>query len=147
MSLKARIQQNMKDALRAADKPRLATIRLILAAIKQKEVDDRKELDDLEVTLVLEKMVKQRRESIAQFETAGRKDLVEQERRELAVITPYLPEPMGERELHELIEEALTQIGATSIRDMGKVMALLKPRIQGRADLGAVSALIKARLG
>jgi len=147
MSLKARIQQDMKDAMRAAEKSRLGTIRLILAAIKQREVDERKELDDVEVTLVLEKMIKQRRESISQFEKAGRTDLVEQETAELAVIQPYLPEQLDESELHTLIDEALAQSGASSIKDMGKVMALLKPRIQGRADMGAVSALIKARLG
>jgi uncharacterized protein YqeY len=147
MSLKARIQQDMKDALRAAEKARLATIRLILAAIKQKEVDERKELDDVEIALVLERMVKQRRESISQFEKAGRTDLVDQETAELAVIQPYLPEQLSESELNVLIEDALTQSGAVSIKDMGKVMALLKPRIQGRADMGTVSALIKARLG
>jgi uncharacterized protein YqeY len=147
MSLKARVQQDMKDAMRAAEKSRLATIRLILAAIKQREVDERKELDDVEVTRVLEKMVKQRRESISQFEKAGRTDLVNQETAELAVIQPYLPEPLSESELNELIAEALAQSGATSLKDMGKVMALLKPRIQGRADMGAVSASIKARLG
>jgi uncharacterized protein YqeY len=147
MSLKARIQQDMKDAMRAAEKARLATIRLILAAIKQKEVDERKELDDVEIALVLERMVKQRRESISQFEKAGRTDLVDQETAELAVIQPYLPEQLSESELNVLIEDALTQSGAVSIKDMGKVMALLKPRIQGRADMGTVSALIKARLG
>jgi uncharacterized protein YqeY len=147
MSLKERIQQDMKDAMRAAAKPRLATIRLILAAIKQKEVDERKNLDDVEVTLVLDKMVKQRRESISQFEAAGRTDLVDQEAAELAVIQAYLPEPLSERELHALIDEAMAQSGAASIKDMGKVMALLKPKLQGRADMGAVSASIKARLG
>jgi hypothetical protein len=147
MSLKERIQQDMKDAMRAGDKSRLGTIRLMLAAIKQKEVDDRKDLDDAEVTLVLDKMVKQRRESISQFEKAGRADLVEQETAELAVIQSYLPEPLGESELNTLIDAAMSQTGATSIRDMGKVMALLKPDLQGRADMGAVSALIKARLG
>ena len=147
MSLKARIQQDMKDTMRAAEKARLSTIRLILAAIKQREVDERKELDDVEIALVLEKMVKQRRESISQFEKAGRTDLVEQETAELAVIQPYLPEQLNESELNALIEEALAQSGATSIKDMGKVMALLKPRVQGRADMGAVSALIKGRLG
>jgi len=147
MSLKEHIQQDMKDAMRAGDKSRLGTIRLMLAAIKQKEVDDRKDLDDAEVTLVLDKMVKQRRESISQFEKAGRADLVEQETAELAVIQSYLPEPLGESELNTLIDAAMAQTGATSIRDMGKVMALLKPDLQGRADMGAVSALIKARLG
>jgi hypothetical protein len=147
MSLKERIQQDMKDSLRAGDKPRLATIRLILAAIKQHEVDERTELDDARVTAVLDKMAKQRRESIGQFETAGRDDLVAQEAAELALIREYLPEPLGEEELAGLIEEALQQSGATSIRDMGKVMGLLKPKVQGRADMGAVSAMIKARLG
>jgi uncharacterized protein YqeY len=147
MSLKERIQQDMKDALRAGDKPRLATIRLILAAIKQHEVDERTELDDARVTAVLDKMAKQRRESITQFEKAGRDDLVAQEDGELALIREYLPEPLGEEELAGLIEEALQQSRATSIRDMGKVMGLLKPRVQGRADMGAVSAMIKARLG
>jgi uncharacterized protein YqeY len=147
MPLKARIQQDMKDAMRAAEKARLATIRLILAAIKQKEVDERKELDDVEVVLVLEKMVKQRRESISQFEKAGRTDLVEQETGEIAVIQPYLPEQLSESELTALVTEALIRSGAASIKDMGKVMALLKPRVQGRADMGTVSALIKARLG
>jgi uncharacterized protein len=147
MSLKERIQQDMKDAMRAGDKSRLGTIRLMLAAIKQKEVDGRKDLDDAEVTLVLDKMVKQRRESVSQFEKAGRADLVEQETAELAVIQSYLPEPLGESELNTLIDAAMAQTGATSIRDMGKVMALLKPDLQGRADMGTVSALIKARLG
>ena len=147
MSLKERIQQDMKDAMRAADKPRLGTIRLMLAAIKQKEVDERKDLDDAEITVVLDRMIKQRRESISQFEKAGRADLVDQETVELAVIQTYLPEPLGENELNALIDEAMAQTGAASIKDMGKVMALLKPRLQGRADMGAVSALIKARLG
>jgi uncharacterized protein YqeY len=147
MSLKARILQDMKDAMRAADKPRLATIRLMLAAIKQKEVDDRKDLDDTEVTVVLDRMVKQRRESISQFEKAGRTDLVDQETSELAIIQAYLPDPLSESELVALIDEAMDQSGAASLKDMGKVMALLKPRLQGRADMGAVSALIKGRLG
>ena len=147
MSLKERIQQDMKDAMRAADKPRLGTIRLMLAAIKQKEIDERKDLDDAEITIVLDRMVKQRRESISQFEKAGRTDLVDQEAAELAVIHTYLPEQLGESELNALIDDAMAQSGAASIKDMGKVMALLKPRLQGRADMGAVSALIKARLG
>ena len=147
MSLKERIQQDMKDAMRAADKPRLGTIRLILAAIKQIEVDERKDLDDTGITIVLDRMVKQRRESISQFEKAGRTDLVDQEAAELAIIQTYLPEPLSESELNALIDEAMAQTGASSIKDMGKVMALLKPKLQGRADMGAVSALIKARLG
>ena len=147
MSLKERIQQDMKDAMRAADKPRLATIRLILAAIKQIEVDERKDLDDTGITIVLDRMVKQRRESISQFEKAGRTDLVDQEAAELAIIQTYLPEPLNEGELNALIDEAMAQTGASSIKDMGRVMALLKPELQGRADMGAVSAMIKARLG
>jgi hypothetical protein len=147
MSLKERIQQDMKDAMRAADKPRLGTIRLILAAIKQIEVDERKDLDDTGITIVLDRMVKQRRESISQFEKAGRTDLVDQEAAELAIIQTYLPEPLSESELNALIDEAMAQTGASSIKDMGRVMALLKPELQGRADMGAVSAMIKARLG
>jgi uncharacterized protein YqeY len=147
MSLKERIQQDMKDAMRAADKPRLATIRLILAAIKQIEVDERKDLDDTGITIVLDRMVKQRRESISQFDKAGRTDLVDQEAAELAIIQTYLPEPLSESELNALIDEAMAQTGASSIKDMGRVMALLKPELQGRADMGAVSAMIKARLG
>lgn len=147
MSLKERIQQDMKDAMRAADKPRLATIRLILAAIKQIEVDERKDLDDTGITIVLDRMVKQRRESISQFEKAGRTDLVDQEAAELAIIQTYLPEPLSESELNALIDEAMAQTGASSIKDMGRVMALLKPELQGRADMGAVSAMIKSRLG
>jgi hypothetical protein len=147
MSLKGRIQQDMKDAMRARDKLRLATVRLILAAIKQIEVDERIELDDARVTAVLDKMAKQRRESISQFEKANRDDLVAQETGELVIIQEYLPEQLSEDELNALIEAALEQTGATSIKDMGKVMGQLKPRVQGRADMGAVSAMIKARLG
>jgi uncharacterized protein YqeY len=147
MSIKDRIQQDMKDAMRARDKERLATIRLILAAIKQREVDERIELDDTQLIVVLGKMVKQRRESIAQFEQAGRDDLVAKEQSELEVIIPYLPAALGEDEIKQLIDEALEATGASSIKDMGKVMGLLKPKLQGRADMGAVSAMIKARLG
>jgi len=147
VSLKERIQQDMKDAMRAGDKPRLAAIRLILASIKQKEVDERKDLDDAEITAVLDRMVKQRRESIGQFEKAGRNDLVEQETSELAIIREYLPEQLSLDQLHALIDDAMEQTGASSIKDMGKVMGHLKPKLQGRADMGAVSALIKARLG
>jgi uncharacterized protein YqeY len=136
----------MKAAMRAKDKARLGAIRLILAAIKQREVDERIELDDTQVIVVLDKMTKQRRESISQFEKAGRDDLIAQENAELAIIQPYLPAALGEDELNALIESALQTTGATSIKDMGKVMGLLKPKIQGRADMGAVSALIKSRL-
>ncbi len=147
MSLKDRITQDVKDAMRAKDKPRLATLRLITAAIKQREVDERIELDDTQVTLVLDKMVKQRRESIAQFEKAGRDDLIVIENNELEIIIPYLPEQLGEDEINKLIDAALEQTGASSIKDMGKVMGQLKPKLQGKADMGAVGALIKARLG
>jgi uncharacterized protein YqeY len=147
MSLKDRITQDVKDAMRAKDKPRLATLRLITAAIKQREVDERIELDDTQVTLVLDKMVKQRRESIVQFEKAGRDDLIVIENNELEIIIPYLPEQLSEDEINALIDSALEQTGASSIKDMGKVMGLLKPQLQGKADMGAVSALIKSRLG
>jgi uncharacterized protein YqeY len=147
MSLKDRITQDVKDAMRAKDKPRLATLRLITAAIKQREVDERIELDDTQVTLVLDKMVKQRRESIVQFEKAGRDDLIAIENSELEIIIPYLPEQLGEDEINTLIDAALEQTGASSIKDMGKVMGQLKPKLQGKADMGAVSALIKAKLG
>ena len=146
MSLKDRIQQDMKEAMRAKEKARLATIRLILAAIKQREVDERIELDDTQVIAVLDKMAKQRRESISQFEQAARDDLIAQENAELEIILPYLPEALGEDELNALIDAAMQTTGASSIKDMGKVMGQLKPKIQGRADMGAVSALIKSRL-
>ena len=147
MALTDRITQDVKDAMRARDKPRLATLRLITAAIKQREVDERIEMDDTQITLVLDKMVKQRRESIVQFEKAGRDDLISIETSELEIITPYLPEQLGEDEINALIDSALEQTGATSVKDMGKVMGQLKPELQGRADMGAVSALIRAKLG
>jgi uncharacterized protein YqeY len=147
MSLKERIQEDVKDAMRARDKPRLATIRLITAAIKQREVDERIELDDTQVLVVLDKMCKQRRESISQFEQAGRDDLAAQEKAELELIQQYLPEQLSEAEINELIDAAMQATGAASMKDMGKVMGQLKPKLQGRADMGAVSALIKARLG
>ena len=147
MSLKDRITQDVKDAMRAKDKARLSTLRLITAAIKQREVDERIELDDTQITLVLDKMVKQRRESIVQFEKAGRDDLIAIETSELEIITPYLPEQLGEDEINALIDAALEQTGASLIKDMGKVMGQLKPQLQGKADMGAVSALIKAKLG
>lgn len=146
MSLKARITEDMKTAMRAADKPRLGVIRLIQAAIKQREVDERIELNDAQVLAVLEKMVKQRRESIVQFEAGNRQDLADKEAAELTVLATYMPEPLSAAELDALIEQALTATGATSIRDMGKVMAQLKEATAGRADMSAVSAKIKARL-
>ena len=147
MSLKDRILQDVKDAMRAKDKPRLATLRLITAAIKQQEVDERIELNNAQVLALLDKMCKQRRESISQFEKAGRDDLIAQETSELELIQTYLPEQLSEDEITALIEETMAATGAASIKDMGKVMGQLKPKLQGRADMGAVSAMIKAKLG
>ena len=147
MSLKDRILQDVKDAMRAKDKPRLATLRLITATLKQQEIDERIELNDAQVLALLDKMCKQRRESISQFEKAGRDDLIAQEVSELELIQTYLPEQLGEDEIVALIDEAMTATGAASIKDMGKVMGQLKPKLQGRADMGAVSAMIKAKLG
>jgi uncharacterized protein YqeY len=146
VDLKARIQDDMKSAMRAGAKDRLATIRLILAAIKQREVDERIQLDDTQVLSVLEKMVKQRRESITQFEAGGRADLVAKETAELAVLAAYLPEPLSEQQLEQLIGATIAATGAASIKDMGRVMNALKPQVQGRADMGALGARIKARL-
>ena len=145
--LKSRITEDMKAAMRAGDKARLGTIRMVLAAIKQVEVDTREALDDAGVLAVLDKMVKQRRESIEQFRKAGRDDLADAEQDELEVIGTYLPEPLSEEEIGQLIDSAIAETGAASVRDMGKVMGLLKPQIQGRADMSAVSARVKARLG
>jgi uncharacterized protein YqeY len=147
MSLKDRILGDVKDAMRAKDKPRLGTLRLITATIKQQEVDERIELDDTQVLTLLDKMCKQRRESINQFEKAGRDDLIAQEVLELDLIQTYLPEQLSEAEITALIEETMAATGASSIKDMGKVMGQLKPKLQGRADMSAVSALIKAKLG
>ena len=139
--------QDVKDAMRAKDKPRLATLRLITAAIKQQEVDERIELNDAQVLALLDKMCKQRRESISQFEKASRDDLIAQEASELELIQTYLPEQLSDDEIAALIEETMAATGAASIKDMGKVMGQLKPKLQGRADMGAVSAMIKAKLG
>jgi uncharacterized protein YqeY len=133
--------------MRAKDKPRLATLRLITAAIKQQEVDERIELDDTQVLALLDKMCKQRRESISQFEKAARDDLIAQEVSELDIIQTYLPEQLGDDEIAALIDTAMTATGAASIKDLGKVMGQLKPELQGRADMSAVSAMIKAKLG
>ena len=146
MPLKDQLQQDMKDAMRGGDKRRLGVIRLINAAVKQREVDERIELDDAQVTAVLDKMAKQRRESVEQYEKAGRDDLAEQENFELDVLTAYLPEQLGDAEIDAMIEEAIQSSGAESMKDMGKVMGQLKPKLQGRADMGAVSARIKTRL-
>ena len=136
----------MKQAMRGGDKRRLGVIRLVIAAIKQREVDERIELDDAAVTAVLDKMAKQRRESIAQYSKAGRDDLVEQENFELELLKTYLPEQLEEAEIDAMIEAAIQSTGAASVKDMGKIMGQLKPGLQGRADMGAVSARIKARL-
>ena len=146
-TLKYRITEAMKDAMRARDKQRLGAIRLILADIKRIEVDERIEVDDTRVLAILDKMNKQRRDSIAQFDAAGRDDLSAQEHAELAVIAEFLPAALSEQELDKLIAEAITETQAESMRDMGKVMGLLKPQLQGRADIAAVSQQVKARLG
>jgi uncharacterized protein YqeY len=146
MSLKARITDDMKSAMRAKETARLGTIRLLLAAIKQKEVDERAELDDPSISGIVEKLIKQRKDSISQFQAAGRDDLVSAEQAELAVLQAYLPEQLSAAEVEAAIVAAIAESGATSAKDMGKVMALLKPRLAGRADMGQVSALIKARL-
>ena len=132
--------------MRAKDAARLSTVRLVLAAIQQREVDERKELTDAEVVAVIEKMIKQRRESIAQYEKAARTDLVEAEKFELGVLSAYLPQQLDETEIQKEIQAAVTESGASGIKDMGKVMALLKARLAGRADMGRVSALVKSRL-
>ena len=146
MALRERITEDMKTAMKARDKERLATIRLALAAIKQREVDERITLDDAQVLAVLDKMIKQRREAITQFQSGGRADLVAKETAEIGVLQGYLPAQLGEAELDELIAQSIAAAGATSVKDMGKVMALVKPKAQGRADLGAVSARIKQKL-
>jgi len=146
MLLKARIQEDVKNALRAHERERLGVLRLITAAVKQKEVDERIELNDEQVLAVLDKMVKQRRESIEQFERAGREDLVVQERYELELIQGYLPEPLGEEELNSLIQAVICELGASSIRDMGPVMNALRGQVQGRADMKAVSQAVKNQL-
>jgi hypothetical protein len=145
--LKQRLVEDMKAAMKAGEKRRLGIIRLINAAIKQREVDERIELDDIQVLAVLDKMLKQRRDSITQYEAAKREDLAEQERYEIGVCQEYLPAALGDGEIAALIETAVAASGATSMKEMGKVMAILKPQVQGRADVGAVSALVKQRLG
>ncbi len=146
MALKDTLQQDMKTAMRSGDKPKLGVVRLILAAIKQREVDERIELDDAQITVVLDKMSKQRRDSLEQYEKAGREDLAAQERFELDIIQTYLPEPLDEAEIDDLIRAAIEATGAASMKDMGKVMGQLKDKLQGRADMGAVSGKIKAQL-
>ena len=146
MSLKARVTDDMKTAMRAKETVRLGTIRLLLAAIKQKEIDERIELDDAAVSSIVEKLIKQRKDSISQFQAAGRDDLVAVEQAELAVLQAYLPEQFSAAEVEATVTAAIAESGASSAKDMGKVMGLLKPRLAGRADMGQVSALTKARL-
>jgi uncharacterized protein YqeY len=146
VTLKERITEDMKAAMRAGEKERLGVIRMLQAAIKQREVDERIVLDDAQVVAAVEKMVKQRREAVAQFEAGGRADLVAKENAEIALLQAYLPAQLGDAELDALIAEAIAQTGASSIKDMGKVMGVVKAKAAGRADMGAVGARIKARL-
>ena len=147
MSLKARITEDMKSAMRAGEKDRLSCIRMLQAGIKQREVDERIELGDSEVLAVIDKMIKQRRESVSQFQAGNRADLVAKETAEIDLLSGYLPAQFGDAELATLIKDAITATGASSMKDMGKVMGILKPKVQGRADMGALSARIKAALG
>lgn len=146
MSLKAQVTEAMKDAMRAKDAPRLSALRLLLSAIKQIEVDERIEIDDAGVIAVIEKMLKQRRDSISQYEAAGRQDLADVEKFEVTVLQTYMPQPLSESEVDALVAQAIASSGATSVKDMGKVMAAVKPQLAGRADMGKVSGLIKAKL-
>jgi uncharacterized protein YqeY len=147
MALRERVTEDMKAAMRAGEKERLATVRLLLAAIKQREVDERITLDDDQVLAVIEKMIKQRREAITQFESGGRSDLAAKETAEITVLQGYLPTQLTPAEIDALIAEAIAATGAASIKDMGKVMGFVKPKAQGRADMGALSARIKQKLG
>ena len=145
--LKQQITDAMKAAMKGGDKPRLSVVRLILAAIKQREVDERIELDNPQVLAVLDKMVKQRRDSIKQYEDAGRDDLAAAEAAEIGVIQDFLPAELSEAEIDAIISAAIAETGAESMRDMGKVMGIVKPKVQGRADVGKVSGLVKQKLG
>jgi hypothetical protein len=147
MTLRAQVSDDMKAAMRAKDSARLNAIRLLLAAMKQREVDERIELSDGQVIEVIEKMLKQRRDSISQYEAANRQDLADAEKFEIGVLQTYLPQPLSDDEVSALLDAAITETGAEGVKDMGKVMALVKPQIIGRADVGKVSGLIKARLG
>ena len=146
MSLKVRISDDMKAAMRARETERLGTIRLLLAAIKQREVDERIVLDDTAITAVIDKMIKQRKDSISQFESAGRTDLVEKESAELTILSAYMPEQMSDAEIAAEVQAAVAQTGAAGPQDMGKVMGVLKPKLAGKADMTAVSAQVKAAL-
>ena len=147
MSLKDRITEDMKAAMKAGEKDRLSCIRMLQAGIQQREVDERIQLDDAQVLAVIDKMIKQRRESVVQFEAGKRADLVAKESAEIALLTSYLPAQLSDAELSAMIREAIAATGATSMKEMGKVMGWLKPRVQGRTDIGALSARIKAGLG
>ncbi|MGZ8252422.1 MAG: GatB/YqeY domain-containing protein [Methylophilaceae bacterium] len=147
MSLKARISEDMKNAMRAKDSARLGAIRLLLSAIKQREVDERIELDDTQVVEAIEKMLKQRRDSISQYEAASRHDLADIEKFEVGVLQEYLPQALTDDEVAAIIEKVVADTGAAGIKDMSKVMAAVKPLVIGRADMGKISGLIKARLG
>ncbi len=147
MALKDQIQQDTKDALRAGDKDRLSVLRMTLAAIKQREVDERTDMGDPEVTAIIEKMVKQRRESVTQYKAGGRQDLADKEAAEIEILKAYLPEPLSDAELKALVAELVAETGAESVKDMGRVMGLLKQRAQGRVDMGAASARVRAALG
>ncbi|HEX2648949.1 MAG TPA: GatB/YqeY domain-containing protein [Burkholderiales bacterium] len=141
------MQDDMKAAMRAKDSARLSAVRLLLAAMKQKEVDERVELDDAAVLGIVDKMLKQRRESIAQFEKAGRNDLADNEKFEVGVLSAYLPQQLSEAEIEKEVAAAISQSGAAGVKDMGKVMGVLKPKLAGKADMGRVSGLVKAKLG
>ena len=147
MSLKARITEDMKTAMRSGEKDRLGLIRMLQAGIKQREVDERIELDDTQVLSVIDKMIKQRKDSVTQFEAGGRQDLADKESAEIGWLSAYLPAQLAETEVDALIREAITATGAASMKDMGKVMGFVKPKAQGRTDMGALSARIKAALG
>ena len=146
MSLKLQINEDMKSAMRAKETARLSAIRLLLAAMKQREVDERIELSDADVLAIIDKMMKQRRDSFSQFEAAGRKDLADIEKFEMNVLLGYMPQQLSEAEISAVIEQAISATGAASAQDMGKLMAVLKPQLAGRADIGKVSAQVKARL-
>ncbi|KJG37474.1 glutamyl-tRNA amidotransferase [Photobacterium angustum] len=147
MTLIERLKDEQKAAMKAKDKPRLGAIRLVLAAIKQREVDEKITLSDDDVLVVLTKMVKQRRDSVAQYEAAGRQDLADVEHAEISVLAEFMPQPLTEEEISALMDEAIAATGAATMQDMGKVMGVLKPQIQGRADMGIVSKLVKTKLG
>ena len=146
MTIKERLNSDLKDAMRARDKEKLGALRLITAAIKQIEVDERIEVDETRMLVILDKLAKQRNESISQFKSAGRDDLVKQEQFELDLLTHYLPEPLSDEEITQLVEKALIAVDAKKLSDMGSVMAQLKPLMQGRADMSKVSAMIKEKL-